>query len=83
MRRLLLLLVASSYFSAPAFALQQFTTASQAQQHCPNDTVVWLNLRTMMWHEKGKRWYGITKYGAYVCEKDAAAAGARPPPNGK
>jgi len=83
MRHLLLLLVVSSSFSAQAFALQQFGTESQAQQHCPNDTVVSLNLRSMIWHYKGKRWYGITKYAAYVCEKEAAAAGARPPPDGK
>jgi hypothetical protein len=83
MRHFLLLLVLSSFFSTPALAFQQFSTENQAQQHCLSDTVVWLNVRSMMYHYKGKRWYGITKYGAYVCEKEAAAAGARPPPDGK
>jgi hypothetical protein len=31
----------------------------------------------MIWHYKGQRWYGATKHGAYVCEKEAAAGGAR------
>jgi hypothetical protein len=39
--------------------------------------VVWLNLPTMIWHYQGQRWYGRTKKGTYVCEKEAAEAGAR------
>jgi hypothetical protein len=69
---MLLLLV-----SVPALALDKFVSESQAQQHCPTDVVVWLNIPTMIWHYKGQRWYGNTKNGAYVCEKEAAASGAR------
>jgi hypothetical protein len=61
----------------PAFALAEFGSEAAAQQHCPRDTVVWLNLPTMIWHYKGQRWYGQTKDGAYVCMKEAAAEGAR------
>ena len=60
----------------PAFALAEFGSEAAAQQHCPRDTVVWLNLPTMIWHYKGQRWYGQTKDGAYVCMKEAAAEGA-------
>jgi len=69
--------------ASPAHALDQFPTEAQAQQHCPRDTVVWLNLPTMIWHYKGERWYGRTKHGAYVCRKDARAAGARATRNGE
>lgn len=66
-----------------AATLKQFQTAAQAQIHCPRDTVVWLNLPTMIWHWKGERWYGRTKHGAFVCEKEAKAAGARATRNGE
>lgn len=49
MRRTLICLaalVAVGFFSAlPAADLEQFATEAAAQQHCPNDTVVWLNSR--------------------------------------
>jgi hypothetical protein len=45
--------------------------------------VVWLNLPTMIWHWKGQRWYANTKHGAYACEKEASAAGARGTRNGQ
>jgi hypothetical protein len=74
----------SAIFSVlTAEALERFDTESQAQQHCPRDTVVWLNLPTMIWHYKGQRWYGNTKHGAYVCEKEAATGGARATRNGE
>jgi hypothetical protein len=61
---------------------EKFPTESSAQNHCPKDTVVWLNLPTMIWHYKGQRWYAHTKNGAYVCMKEAAAVGARATRNG-
>lgn len=76
-------LVLASVAALPAFALDMFSTEVQAQRHCPNDTVVWLNLPTMIWHYKGERWYGRTKHGASVCEKEAAASGARATRNGE
>jgi hypothetical protein len=63
--------------------LAAFTTEGAAQAHCPHDAVVWLNTRTGIWHERGMRWYGHTKEGAYVCRKDAAAAGYRDTRNGQ
>jgi hypothetical protein len=83
MRRLLLALIVSCLLSTPAFTLEQFDTEVQAQQHCPKDIVVWLNIPTMIWHYKGQGWYGNTKHGAYVCAKDAAASGARATRNGE
>jgi hypothetical protein len=79
----IMLLVCGTFTVAHAAELAQFSTAQLAQRHCPNDTVVWLNLPTMIWHYKGERWYGRTKHGAYVCEREAAAAGARATRNGE
>lgn len=63
--------------------LPMFATEDGAQKHCPNDTVVWLNIPTGIYHLKGERWYGRTKHGAYVCKKEADAAGERETENGQ
>ncbi len=62
---------------------QRFQFEAQAKQHCPADTVVWLNIPTHIYHFKGMRWYGNTKSGAYVCRKEADAEGDRPSRNGQ
>ncbi len=69
---------------AVAYAsIEMFSTEAAAQAHCPRDTVVWLNTRSGIWHERGMRWYGRTKQGAYVCRKEAATAGYRDTRNGQ
>lgn len=70
---------------APSFAagLPTFTTETEAQKHCPADTVVWLNLPTGVYHLKSQRWYGATKNGAFVCRKEADQAGDRVTHNGQ
>ena len=69
--------------SSPCCAQAKFATEQQAQRHCPNDIVVWLNLPTGIYHMKGERWYGRTKDGAYICEKEADQAGDRETRNGQ
>jgi hypothetical protein len=71
--------------SAPVTAgsLALFATEGGAQAHCPRDQVVWLNTNSGIYHEKGMRWYGNTKAGAYVCRKEADAAGNRDTRNGQ
>ena len=32
---------------------------------------MWLNIPSGIYHYKGERWYGLTKHGAYACEKEA------------
>lgn len=68
---------------APASSEVMFGTERQAQQHCPKDTVVWLNAPTGIYHMQGMRWYGATKHGAYVCQKEADKAGDRETRNGQ
>jgi hypothetical protein len=65
-------LVVSLSLALPAFALETFPDEAKAQQHCPKDVVVWLNLPTMIWHYKGQRWYANTIHGAYACEMVAS-----------
>ena len=55
----------------------QFTTEFEAKTHCPSDTVVWANTRSRIYHYASSRTYGHTKKGAYMCEKETAAAGIR------
>lgn len=71
----------------PAYAnqasAQHFHSEQEAKQHCPHDSVVWVNTRTGVYHLKGERWYGATKEGAYVCRKEADAEGDRMTRNGQ
>src|SRR5262249_11714383 len=61
----------------------QFPTEAQAKARCPSDTVVWVNLDSKVYHFAGTRNYGTTKSGAYMCERDATAAGSRAAKNEK
>jgi len=63
--------------------LTLYTTEQSAQKHCPQDTVVWLNLPSGIYHFRGQRWYANTKNGAFVCEKEADRAGDRATLNGQ
>lgn len=75
---------------SPALAAQQppaiaaateqpmrFDSESAAQQRCPNDSVVWLNTNTGIYHHLSVRRYGRTHRGGYVCKSEADAAGDR------
>ena len=62
---------------SPDASLSTFPSEVQAQQHCPKDTVVWLNLPTGIYHYRGQRWYGNTNAGAFVCRTEADEAGDR------
>jgi hypothetical protein len=70
-------------FIAQASMPLPFATEDAAQTHCPRDVVVWLNIPSGIYHYKGERWYGRTKHGAYVCEREANAAGDRASENGQ
>jgi hypothetical protein len=54
-----------------------FADEASAKAHCATDEVVWLNMRSKVYHEKGTRFYGTTKLGEYACRKEADAAGDR------
>ncbi len=55
---------------------ETFRTVAAATAHCPGDTVVWSTLsKSKSYHTASSKYYGKTKHGAYVCKKDAVAAG--------
>ncbi len=55
----------------------QYRTEAEAKGHCPADTVVWVNLKSKVYHFAGTKNYGTTKEGAYMCERGAVAQGDR------
>lgn len=73
----------ASFIEADAASLELFPIEQEAQQHCPHDVVVWLNLPTGIYHYQGRRWYGQTKRGAYVCEQEALQNGDRADRSGR
>jgi len=68
--------------SAPTVA-GQFQSEAQAKSECPADIVVWVNLKSKVYHFAGYKNYGNTKRGAYMCEKQATAQGFRASKNEK
>ncbi len=61
----------------------QFAEEGQAKARCPSGTVVWVNLKSKVYHFSGTKSYGNTKSGAYMCETDASAGGFRAAKNEK
>ena len=61
----------------------QFAAEAQAKAHCPADIVVWVNLKSKVYHFSGYKNYGHTEEGAYMCEKEATAQGFRATKNEK
>lgn len=46
--------------------------------NCNGTQPVWVNERSRVFHLAGDPYYGRTKHGKYMCERDAAKAGYRP-----
>lgn len=50
---------------------------------CPGDKLVWVNTRSHVYHFEGERYFGSTKEGKFICERDADKEGDRPTHNGQ
>ncbi len=68
--------------SAPAaippqgLASNQFSSEQAAKSHCPGEAVVWVNLTgSKVYHGAADRYFGKTKHGAFMCQKEADQAG--------
>ena len=68
-----------SYASCTAMALPltPFRYESQAQRHCPGDTIVWLDFRRQRYYLKGQRRYASGHTGSFVCRNEARDSGYR------
>jgi len=67
---------------AMAQALTPFRYESQAQRHCPGDTVVWLDFRRERYYTKGQKRYASGFTGSFVCRNEARTNGYRRSPLG-
>ena len=60
-----------------AQTLTPFRYESQAQRHCPGDTIVWLDFGTERYYLKGQRRYASGYTGSFVCRNEARDSGYR------
>src|SRR6266404_7090883 len=63
--------------SAMAQALTPFRYESQAQRHCPEDTIVWLDFGRGRYYLKGQRRYASGYTGSFACRNEARDSGYR------
>jgi hypothetical protein len=54
-----------------AQGLTPFRYEAQAQRHCPDDAVVWLDFRRERYYTKGQRRYAVGLTGSFVCRNEA------------
>jgi hypothetical protein len=60
-----------------AAVLVAFRTEQQAQEHCPDDTVVWVDPQSGGYHLNTSPSYGHAGTGRYACRREAELAGMR------
>jgi hypothetical protein len=60
-----------------AVCLRKFSGITIQSQGNPN-TKVWVNTNSSVYHCPGTHWYGNTKEGKYMTQKEAQAKGYRP-----
>jgi hypothetical protein len=76
-------LIALGLLTGPAGNAQTPTHAPPPEISCPADKVVWVNTQSGVYHYRGERYFGSTKQGKFICEKDALQEGDRPTRNGQ
>jgi hypothetical protein len=67
----------------PVLRAQQASNATGFQSTQSEERQVWVNTATGIYHYPGTRWYGNTKQGKFMTEKDAIAQGYRAARNGQ
>jgi hypothetical protein len=74
-------LLAALFVASPHMQARELPSGrnhSHAQQADAQSTKVWVNTSSGVYHCPGTRWYGATKHGEYMTEKQAQEAGNRP-----
>jgi hypothetical protein len=56
---------------ARAQMLTPFLYEDQARQHCPADTVVWLDFNKRKYYLSSQKLYGSGLHGSFVCLQEA------------
>jgi hypothetical protein len=74
---LMALVVAAGTDNAQAIPLTPFRSESQAQRHCPADTVVWLDFRKGIYYSRHQNRYAQGSTGSFVCREEARRSGFR------
>ncbi|WP_354067102.1 hypothetical protein [Bradyrhizobium sp. OAE829] len=72
-----LALVSCASPGAMAQVLTPFRSESQAQRHCPGETIVWLDFGRGRYYFKGQRRYASGTTGSFVCRHEARDSGYR------
>jgi hypothetical protein len=86
MRRRLTILLLGCVLAASAFLFHSATSVtsdsrsfSNWTQYAGNPNVrVWVNTNSGIYHCPGTRWYGATKEGEYMTQREAQKKGYRP-----
>ncbi|QDP26234.1 hypothetical protein [Bradyrhizobium cosmicum] len=65
------LMCAAGGLEALATPLTPFRDEAQAQRHCPQDQVVWLDFRKGVYYGKRQKRYGQGFDGSFVCLSEA------------
>src|SRR5947209_10323819 len=74
---LLIAMAVAGHANKASAQLSLFRTELQAQQHCPNDTVVWANLAKRIYYVAGQRLNAQGRTGVFVCRNEARRSGNR------
>ena len=77
-----LAVISCAAHGAMAQSLTPFRYEAQAQRHCPEDEVVWLDFRRGRYYLKGQRRYARGFTGSFVCRNEARNSGYRRSPLG-
>jgi hypothetical protein len=76
--------LAGQAFASKAEAQQALATAQPTKTSLPDTAAgnpnvrVWVNTNSGVYHCPGTRWYGATKQGGYMTQREAQKAGNRP-----
>jgi hypothetical protein len=71
------LIVAGGATNAAATPLTPYRYEAQAQRHCPDDTVVWLDFRKGIYYFKRQTRFAQGSTGSFVCRHEALGNGYR------
>lgn len=74
----ILLIVACSFVAPTVTSCQSGGRTSGSQRQGNPSVRVWVNTSSSVYHCPGTRWYGNTKRGEYMTQKQALDAGNRP-----